>query len=282
MRIDLHTHSTESDGTESPAQVMESARAAGLDVVALTDHDRVAGWAPARARATEFGLGFLPGIEISCAINHASLHLLAYLIDPLHEELTAELDKARTSRETRAEAMVERLRADTGLTWPDVQAHFSAGTTIGRPHIADALVSIGVVRDRGEAFDRFLYSGSKYHASHYAIDPVRAVELVRAAGGVPVLAHPFAHVTGRVVADRTVESMVDAGLAGIEVDHRDQDETARAHARSYADRFGLIRTGSSDYHGAGKPNQLGENVTDAKEFERILEEAADSSSAYLP
>lgn len=282
MRIDLHTHSNESDGTESPAQLIESARAAGLDIVALTDHDRTAGWAPAAERAVELGLGFVPGIEISCEVDHRSLHLLGYLIDPAHHELVQELEKARSSRQTRAQRMVDKLAPDTGLTWADVQRQVRPGTTIGRPHIADALVATGVVPDRATAFDLYLHGDSKYHVSHYAVDPVRGVELVLAAGGVPVLAHPFGHVTGRVVGDQTVEAMVEAGLVGIEVDHRDQDDAERARAASVAQRFGLIPTGSSDYHGSGKPNRLGENTTSRESLMALLERATGPTRAYLP
>ncbi len=269
MRIDLHTHSRVSDGTQAPAEVIASAVAAGLDVVALTDHDTTAGWDEAAAAASAHGIRFVPGIEISCESNHQSLHLLGYFIDPADPDLTAELDKARESRETRAQRMVDLLEPDTGLTWAEVERQVVAGATIGRPHIADALVARGVVADRAQAFERFLGSGSRYHVGHYAVDPVRGVELVLGAGGVPVLAHPFAHVTGRVVPDATVEAMARAGLVGIEVDHRDQDEAARAKAREVAQRHDLVMTGSSDYHGAGKPNRLGENTTSVAAYERI-------------
>lgn len=282
MRIDLHTHSLESDGTQTPRDVVLSARQAGLDVVALTDHDTTGGWEQALATAREIGIGFVPGIEISCEIDHRSLHLLGYLIDPADTGLAQELTKARDSRESRAHRMVERLSADTGLQWADVEKRVTAGATIGRPHIADALVDIGRVCDRAEAFDKYLHPGTKYHVGHYAVDPVRGVELVLAAGGVPVLAHPFSHVTGRVVADSTVEAMVEAGLMGIEVDHRDQGEQARAHAEQFARRYGLIHTGSSDYHGAGKPNLLGENTTAPDQFEQLVARATGSTQVFLP
>lgn len=282
MRIDLHTHSLESDGTQTPRDVVLSARQAGLDVVALTDHDTTGGWEQALATAREIGIGFVPGIEISCEIDHRSLHLLGYLIDPADTGLAQELTKARDSRESRAHRMVERLSADTGLQWADVEKRVTAGATIGRPHIADALVDIGRVSDRAEAFDKYLHPGTKYHVGHYAVDPVRGVELVLAAGGVPVLAHPFSHVTGRVVADSTVEAMVEVGLMGIEVDHRDQGEQARAHAEQFARRYGLIRTGSSDYHGAGKPNLLGENTTAPDQFDQLVARATGSTQVLLP
>lgn len=282
MRIDLHTHSTVSDGTESPVELVDSAASAGLDVVALTDHDSVAGWDQARARCAERGLGFVPGIEISCAVDGRSLHLLGYYVDPADPGLFDELAKARESRATRAERMVELLAPVTGLTWDEVVAQVTAGATIGRPHIADALVARGVVADRAEAFEKYLASDGPYHVAHYAVDPVKGVELVRAAGGVPVLAHPFAHVTGRVVEDGTVEAMVDAGLLGMEVDHRDQGPRERARAAEYVRRYGLIRTGSSDYHGTGKPNELGENTTSPQMWARIKDAAADLRHGLEP
>lgn len=269
MRIDLHTHSNVSDGTQTPEQLIDSAVEAGLDVVALTDHDSTAGWAPAATRAQQRNIGFVPGIEISCEIEHRSVHLLGYYVDPVDAALCEELDKARRSRQTRAQRMVDRLAPDTGLTWADVEAQVGPGATIGRPHIADALVARGIVADRPQAFEQFLHTGSRYHVSHYAVDPMRAVELVLGAGGVPVLAHPFAHVTGRVLPEAVVHQMAAAGLVGIEVDHRDQDDAARAKARAMAQDHGLVMTGSSDYHGAGKPNRLGENTTAPQAYDAL-------------
>lgn len=270
MRIDLHAHSTRSDGTTSPAEVVHAAAHCGLDVVALTDHDTIAGWDEASAAAREAGIALVRGIEVSCKHDGISVHLLAYLPAD-HGALYDELEKARISRETRAQRMVELLAHDIDLTWEDVQAHTGQGATIGRPHIADAMVARGVVADRSEAFSHYLSSNGKYHVSHYALDPVHAVELVLAAGGVPVMAHPFAAARGRVVDDSVVHSMIDAGLVGLEVNHRDHDATQRAHALQIATDRGLVVTGSSDFHGAGKPNQLGENTTDVQQFERLVE-----------
>ena len=282
VRIDLHTHSNESDGTQAPAQVMQSAATAGLDVVALTDHDTTRGWHEASRAAAQTGIALVRGIEISCSAGGISVHLLGYLPDPQHEELVGELAKARDSRVHRARRMVELLGPDTGLTWEQVQAQAVPGATLGRPHVADALVAAGVMNDRGEAFATLLKSGGKYHVSHYAPHPVRAVELVRAAGGVPVMAHPLAHQRGRVVSEDVIRDMTDAGLGGIEVFHRDHDDAARDRAAELARELGLFATGSSDYHGAGKHNLLGENTTDPQVLAMIQEQATSPIEVLWP
>ncbi len=271
MRIDLHTHSEVSDGTQPPAELVAAAAEAGLDVVALTDHDTTAGWADAMAAGERLGVQVVPGTEVSCSTDAGvSIHLLSYLQDPQAPGLAAELDEARSSRETRARRMVELLGADVAISWDQVRAQVRDGATIGRPHIADALVAAGIVADRGEAFAGLLSGRSPYYVRHYAPDPVRAVRLVVAAGGVPVMAHPLARLRGRVVGDEVIEAMADAGLAGLEVDHRDNDPQAREHLRRLAARLGLLVTGSSDYHGAGKPNLIGENLTHPDVLAEIL------------
>lgn len=270
MRIDLHTHSCESDGTQSPAEVVAAAAVTGLDVVALTDHDTTSGWRQAAAAADRLGLRLVRGMEVSCSAGGISVHLLSYLHDPASPALLAETERARQSRELRARRMVDRLGADVALTWEQVQRHVVEGATIGRPHIADALVAQGVVADREEAFEHFLSAHGPYHVRHYAPDPVAAVRLVVAAGGVPVMAHPLARLRGRVVGDDVIEAMVDAGLAGLEVEHRDITPPDREHLRALARRLGLFTTGSSDYHGSGKPNVLGENMTAPDVLDEIL------------
>ncbi|WP_265446112.1 PHP domain-containing protein [Flexivirga meconopsidis] len=282
MLIDLHTHSTQSDGTQSPADLMRSAADARLDVVALTDHDTTRGWGEAARAVRDVGVALMPGIEISCAVDGVSVHLLGYLVDPLDAALLGELEHARASRRTRAQRMVERLAPDTGLTWADVKEQFGAETTIGRPHIADALVRRGVVASRDEAFASYLASGSKYHVSHYAPDPALATRLVRSAGGVPVMAHPFAGARGRVVDESVIERMADAGLAGLEVHHRDHSDSEIGAGLRLADRLGLLVTGSSDYHGSGKQNELGENTTDPAVFDKIVEEATSGTQVIRP
>ena len=198
-------------------------------------------------------LGLIPGMEVSCKTSQGmSVHLLSYLHDPNHPGLLEEITKAKVARLTRAERMVERLAEDYPLNWDDVSAHVAPGATIGRPHIADALVAAGIVADRNEAFASILTSHSRYFVTHYAPDPVLAVELVRAAGGVPVFAHPVAQARGRVVAPEIFHDMIDAGLLGLEVEHRDNPPEGRAWLRKLAQETGLFMTGSSDYHGAGK------------------------------
>ena len=275
MRIDLHAHSNVSDGTQPPAELIAAAAEAGLDVVALTDHDTTDGWAEASAAAMKLGVALVPGMEVSCRTREGiSVHLLSYLHDPAHPGLLEEITKSKDARFTRAERMVSLLAEDYPLSWDDVIHHVAPGATLGRPHIADALVAAGVVEDRSEAFETILTSRSRYWVQHYAPDPAAAVELVRAAGGVPVFAHPVASSRGRIVGEHTYREMIDAGLAGLEVNHRDNPEQGRAFLRRLAAEHDLLVTGSSDYHGAGKPNLLGENTTAPEVLARIEELAS--------
>lgn len=281
MQIDLHTHSTVSDGTETPTELMRSAARAGLDVVALTDHDTVGGWAEAADAAAETGIGLVRGIEISCRRDGGSIHLLGYLTTPDDPDLMGELTQARDSRLTRMDRIVEKLAADDiPITIERVRAQLAEGATLGRPHLADALIEVGVVDDRDEAFSRFLHNESPYYVGHYAPDPVRAVELVVAAGGAAVIAHPYTGRARGCVSPDLIADMAAAGMLGIEVDHRDHDDAARRELRGIASELGLVVTGSSDYHGTGKPNLIGENRTDPAAFEAIV--SASSGSPYLP
>jgi predicted metal-dependent phosphoesterase TrpH len=277
--IDLHTHSTASDGTEPSDVVVAQAAGAGLDVVALTDHDTYAGWPAAVRAAEEAGVDLVRGVEVSCSQRGISVHLLAYLVDPAAPGLLHELDRARDSRVTRIDRMVELMAADgIPVTIEEVRAQAEVGTTMGRPHIADALVASGFVQTRGEAFADVLRNGSRYYVSHYAPDPVRAVELVRAAGGVPVMAHPFANGRGWTVDDAVIARMADAGLAGLEAHHRDHTAGERDHAVTLAARLGLFVTGSSDYHGAGKDNRLGEHTTTPEVLAEIEAQATSGTA----
>ena len=262
MRIDLHTHSTASDGTQSPAGVVAAAAEAGLDVLALTDHDTTTGWNEAAVAAERHGIALVRGIEISCQHEGVSIHLLGYLQDPASPGLLEELDRSRQGRRTRVQQMVELLSQDLDLAWDDVLEHVDPGATLGRPHIADALVAKGIVASRDQAFADYLYTGSPYFAPHYAPDPVRAVRLLREAGGVAVMAHPFASKRGRIADDSVIEAMAAAGMAGLEVHHRDHSFKEVRRGLNLAASLGLFVTGSSDYHGVGKSNLLGENSTD--------------------
>lgn len=270
MRIDLHAHTTASDGTDSPAQLVENAARAGLDVVAITDHDSTTGWAEAAATAERHGIGLVRGIEVSCQAGGISVHVLGYLHDPENAELLTELDKARTSRDSRARRIVDLLAADLPIVWDDVLSQVTGDATIGRPHIADALVARGVVPDRDAAFRDFLYTGSRYYASHYAVDPSRAVRLIRAAGGVAVMAHPFAAKRGRIVSDEVIGDMARAGLLALEAHHLDHTPEQAAKAERLATDLGLLVTGSSDYHGSGKVNRLGDRLSSPEVLDAIV------------
>jgi len=275
--IDLHAHSSVSDGTETPAEMIAAGVAAGLTVLAITDHDSTAGWVPAFEAAEGTGLTVLPGMELSTQLNGASVHLLGYLIDPAHPRLLAETEKIRAERLHRAEAMVQRIAVDYALDWDDVLAQTTPGATIGRPHIADALVARGHVTDRSAAFRSILHWQGGYYRPHEAPKPLEGVELIVAAGGVPVLAHPGGRGPDRLFDDRRIRAMVDAGLAGVEVGHRDNPPAARERWAAVARTYDLIVTGSSDYHGLGKPNLLAENTTTPESYARIVELGTGSS-----
>lgn len=274
MRIDLHTHSTASDGTDSPAEVIEAASAAGLDVIALTDHDSTAGWAAATEAAVRLGLTLVPGAEISCQVEGIGVHLLSYLHDPDDSALLAQTSRTRTDRLDRAQRMVRRMSRDLDITWADVLEHVGPAATVGRPHLADALVALGVVGSRDEAFAGLLHTRSPYYLPHYSPDAGEIVRLVVAAGGVPVMAHPRAGRRGRTVSLEVIAELAAAGLAGLEVDHRDNPESDRRVLRGLATDLDLLVTGASDYHGSGKQNRIAENTTDPGMLERIIEQGS--------
>ncbi|MBO9554308.1 PHP domain-containing protein [Cellulomonas sp.] len=274
MRIDLHTHSTASDGTQSPADVVLAAGEAGLDVVALTDHDTTAGWDEAAEAAQLVGVTLVRGTEVSARSRGISVHLLSYLQDPTHPALVTELDKTRDARLGRARAIVDLLAADFPITWDDVLAQAKDAVVVGRPHLADALVANGVVPDRDAAFARLLRADGPYHVPHYAPAAPDAVRAIRAAGGVPVFAHPGADARGRIVPDAVFDELAAVGLGGIEVHHRDHSPQQRERLTAIAERLGLLVTGSSDYHGDGKANRLGENLTEPSALAAIEEQGA--------
>ena len=262
VRIDLHTHSTASDGTDSPARLVGAAAELGIDVIALTDHDTFAGLDEAADAARTVGVRLVPGVEVSCVAGDVPFHLLGYWCDPDDAALGAELALNRDDRVPRAKEITRRL-AEAGypISWEDVCAQVRPGATIGRPHLADALVAAGAVADRDEAFAELLRDGSPYVVGHHYVDHRTIVPLVRASGGVAVIAHMGAASRGRVLPESAVETMTEQGLAGLEVDHPDHDAATRARLRGLAVRLGLLVTGSSDYHGRGKRQALGEETT---------------------
>ena len=273
MRIDLHTHSTASDGTDAPAQLVRNAAAAGLDVVALTDHDTTRGYAEAIAALPE-GLTLVTGAELSCRIDGISMHMLAYLFDPDEPALLAERELVRDDRVPRAQGMVGKLNElGVAVTWEQVLRIAGEGS-VGRPHVATALVELGVVPTVGDAFtEDWLADGGRAFVEKHETDPFEAIRLVRAAGGVTVFAHPAASKRGRTVPEAVIAEMAAAGLDGIEVDHMDHDPDTRARLRGLAKELGFFATGSSDYHGSRKTCVLGEYTTDPEVYGEITRRA---------
>jgi 3',5'-nucleoside bisphosphate phosphatase len=281
VRIDLHTHSDRSDGTDGPGELMAHAVTVGLDVVALTDHDTAAGWDDARAAAIDIGIGFIPGMEISCSFQGVGVHLLAYLLDPTYPPLAEELCRVLDGRSARLPKTLERLGSlGIDITADDVRAVSEAAEATGRPHVADALIAKGVVRTRDEAFDQFLSKGRPAYVDRYAADLVPMLRMVREAGGVPVLAHPWGRHSRRALDREALAALQQEGLAGVEVDHQDHDDAARRELADITSSLGLLHTGSSDFHGEGKLDcPLGANVTAPEQLERLLEKAAESARA---
>ncbi|MFF1302624.1 PHP domain-containing protein [Streptomyces sp. NPDC058307] len=273
MRIDLHCHSTASDGTDTPAELVRNAAAAGLDVVALTDHDTTRGYGEAIA-ALPAGLTLVTGAELSCRIDGVSMHMLAYLFDPEEPELLAERELVRDDRVPRARAMVARLQElGVPVTWEQV-ARIAGDGSVGRPHVATALVELGVVPSVNDAFTTdWLADGGRAHVAKHETDPFEAIRLVKGAGGVTVFAHPGADKRGRTVPESAIAEMAAAGLDGIEVDHMDHDEDTRVRLRGLAADLGLLVTGSSDYHGSRKTVALGEYTTDPEVYGEITRRA---------
>src|SRR5690348_13130739 len=271
MRADLHVHSTASDGTDPPAEVMRRAARAGLDVAALTDHDTVAGHPEARAPAGPVTL--LPAMALSCRLGNRSTHLLAYLFDPDQPGLAAELARIRDDRVLRARAMVDKL-ADLGvdITWDQVAA-IAGQAVVGRPHIARAMADSGAIASPREAFTRdWIADGGRAYVGRYALDPVRAIGLVREAGGVSVLAHPRA---GRDtwVTNEQISGLAAVGLAGVEVRHPDQSDNERGRLLALVHDLDLVATGGSDDHGALTGHRLGAETTSADAYEALVSRA---------
>jgi len=268
--IDLHTHTTMSDGTDTPAQLINKALASGIKVLALTDHDSIAGWDEASMHLRP-GMDLVLGAEISCQTEDGiSVHMLGLLFDRNHQELQDVLAKTRGNRFGRMERIITRMNdAGIEISMEEVIAQLSDGGTLGRPHLADALVAKGLAKSRDEIFEKWLHNNSPYYVAHYSPTPERAITLIKAAGGVSVIAHPMASLRGRTVSQESFKSYVDAGLDGIEVFHRDHTAEQRKLLKDIADELGVLRTGSSDYHGTGKINELAENTTEPDQWSAL-------------
>lgn len=282
MRIDLHTHSDRSDGTDTPRELVRRAREQGLDVVALTDHDTTEGWDEAAAAAEEAGIVLVPGLEISCKYAGHGVHLLGYLPDPTYRPLVDELQRILDGRNARLPGTLQRLAdLDIHLTEADVRRLAGDAAALGRPHVADALVEKGVVASRDEAFDRFLGSGGPAYVPRYAAPLEAMIRTVADAGGVTVLAHPWAKRHNHEALDEAgLAALQELGLTGVEVDHEDHDPATRERLRGLARDLGLVVTGSSDHHGSGKVgHDLGCNTTAEDEFRALVAAAARSAEA---
>lgn len=282
MRIDLHAHSTASDGTDTPAGLVNEAARTGLDVVAITDHDTTAGWAPA-ADAVPPGLTLVPGAELSTVSvdpdtgRRVSVHLLAYLFDPTAEELVTEQTRLRLERRTRLRTMAERMAADgLPIDADEIFGLLPADSPAGRPHLAQALVRAGLVTSVDEAFAEYLGSGRGYYVPRHDTPVEEAIDMIAAAGGVTVIAHPFAYSRGATITEDVLAGLAARGLTGVEADHPNQDAPTRVRVRQLAAELGLLVTGSSDYHGTNKTIALGEETTDPGQFEELVARATGS------
>jgi len=272
--IDLHTHTTCSDGTDSPRELVNKAIVQGIEVLGITDHDTTSGWQEA-TQSLRGSLQLALGAEISCLTNDGvSVHMLGLLFDPLHEEMQQVLEETRDGRLPRMRKMIEKMRAEgMDISIEDVEKAMPNGATMGRPHLADALVAKKIVKSRDEAFIDLLHNDSRFYFSHAAPTPVEAIALIRRAGGVAVIAHPFASHRGQILKAEDFVDLVSAGLNGIEVDHRDQNPDERAMLRVIAGELNLVMTGSSDYHGTGKLNSLAENHTSREQWQKLEAQA---------
>ena len=272
--IDLHTHTTCSDGTDTPHQLVNKAIVQGLEVLGIADHDTTAGWLEATS-ALRGSLKLALGAEISCLTSDGiSVHMLGMLFDPHHQEMQRVLEETRDGRLPRMRKMIEKMRLEgMDISIEDVENAMPIGATMGRPHLADALVAKKIVKSRDEAFVDLLHNESRFFVSHAAPTPVEAISLIRRAGGVSVIAHPFASHRGQILKGEDFHDLVAAGLNGIEVDHRDQNLDERAMLRKIATELDLVVTGSSDYHGTGKLNSLAENHTSRAQWEKLESQA---------
>ena len=272
--IDLHTHTTFSDGTDTPTQLINKALAAGITTIALTDHDSISGWQEATTSLRP-GICLVPGAEVSCqTLDGISVHILGLLFDSSNTELIDTLEKTRENRFGRMEKIIAKINeAGIEISMSEVLEQLSDGATLGRPHLADALIKKGVVASREEAFTQMLHNHSKYYVSHYSPTPEAVIKLIKDAGGVSVIAHPMASHRGRTISLDTFGSLIQAGLDGIEVDHRDHSAEEKTQLISLAKESKLVMTGASDYHGNGKLNLLGEYTTEPAQWQKLEERA---------
>ena len=272
--IDLHTHTTCSDGTDRPRDLVNKAIVQGLEVLGISDHDTTSGWEEA-TQALRGTLKLALGAEISCLTSDGiSVHMLGLLFDPNHKEMQTVLEETRDGRLPRMRKMIEKMQAEgMDISIEDVEKAMPVGATMGRPHLADALVAKKIVKSRDEAFIDLLHNDSRFYVSHAAPTPVEAIALIRRAGGVAVIAHPFASHRGQILKPDDFADLVTAGLNGLEVDHRDQNPDERAMLRAIAQELDLVVTGSSDYHGTGKMNLLAENHTSREQWQKLESQA---------
>ena len=268
--IDLHTHTNNSDGTDTPHALINKALSSGITVLGITDHDTTSGWKDAIA-ARRANLALVLGAEISCLTqDDVAVHMLGLLFDGENATMQTMLEESRDSRLPRMRRMTELLTADgIEISIEEVFAVMPEGATLGRPHLADALVAKGHIASRDEAFATLLHNGSKYYVTHLAPTPEDAIKVIRQAGGVAVIAHPFATRRGQTLSAMSFPSLIAAGLNGVEVEHRDHSQEEREQLRELARDLGLVITGASDYHGTGKLNSIGENHTDPAEWARL-------------
>ena len=279
MRIDLHTHSDRSDGTLTPSELLRHAAEVGVDVLAITDHDCFEGWDEALEAAIEHRVALVRGIEISCRYAGQSVHLLGYLPDPTYPPLRDELHRLLDGRSSRLPAILDRLRQlGIGIDIDDVRRVSVDAAAMGRPHVADALIALGVIKDRDEAFAKYLGPRGPAYVDRYASDLTAMIAMVREAGGVTVVAHPWGRHAHSALSPEAFAELQQAGLAGVEVDHQDHDPDTREELRALAKELDLVVTGSSDFHGAGKTgHDLGCNTTAPEEYERLMSLAAASA-----
>jgi len=272
--IDLHTHTNKSDGTDSPRELVNKAISLGITVLGITDHDTTSGWEEA-THTVRGEITLALGSEISCLTDDGvSVHMLGLLFDGKDKEMATMLEETRDGRLPRMRKMVEKMRAaGIDISMDDVEAARPIGATLGRPHLADAMVNKGIIKSRDEAFQGMLNNDSVFYVSHAAPTPVQAIAMIRRAGGVAVIAHPFASHRGQILSASNFAELVDAGLNGIEVDHRDQNPEERQMLREIALELDLIITGASDYHGSGKLNSLGEYRTAPLQWEKLESQA---------